>query len=97
MYDVQAFKESQLPLQRKALEHATALAGTNANPVIEVEFMLYPEVIEELEEKGWIASDPYRIVHNGRIKYITHIYPKSIYKSEENKKQAKALPDNVIV
>lgn len=89
MYDAQQLKEAQLPLQRKSLDEAIIVAESSANPVIEVGFVLYPEVIEELQERGWVASEPYRIVYEGTVKYITHIYPKGIkHMREECEKSA---------
>lgn len=89
MYDAKQIKDAQLPLQRKALEEAIAVAETSANPVIEVGFVLYPEVMNELKERGWVAGEPYRIVYEGNVKYITHIYPEGVqHVKEESEKSA---------
>lgn len=90
MKDAREFKEGQLPKQEEAIFAAIAVAEKTPNPVIELPFLIYPEVEETLKAANWKVLGTCQCVHEGKVLMYTHLCPVCV---EERKKEEKK-PEN---
>lgn len=78
MKDAKEFKQKQIPTQEQAVFNAISAAERTPNPVIELPYLIYPEMEAQLNEKGWKVLGTCNCVHEGKIFWYTHICPKDV-------------------
>lgn len=78
MKDAREFKESQISKQEQAVLAAIESAERTPNPVIEIPFLIYPEMETMLSKKGWKVLGTCSCTHEGKVLWYTHICPKGV-------------------